>query len=161
MPPPPSRPQARVPTAWISLQTCTDASLLGTALLLSRAASGTRVVPTQQNYLHLPRRMPTLRAHFRLFQEIRISEFCWHRFRCRLLPHCTKLFSFVVNRVAATALSVGNSSSLSYTSSLNRHKFSASRFYRCAPGGKAHSTHWIGGWVGLRTRLDPVKSKKG
>jgi hypothetical protein len=37
---------------------------------------------------------------------------------------------------------------------------SASRTDRFSPGGKSPGTHWIGGWVGTRARLDAVVKKK-
>jgi hypothetical protein len=44
------------------------------------------------------------------------------------------------------------------STALDGGKLSASRSYRFTPGGTAHSTHWIGGWVGLRTTVDAMEN---
>jgi hypothetical protein len=39
-------------------------------------------------------------------------------------------------------------------------EWSASRPGRFTPGERAPSTHWVGGWVNLRTGLDDVENRK-
>jgi hypothetical protein len=39
-------------------------------------------------------------------------------------------------------------------------EWSASRPGRFTPGEKAHCTHWIGGWMDLRTGLDNMEKRK-
>jgi hypothetical protein len=46
------------------------------------------------------------------------------------------------------------------TSALVGGEQSASRPGRFTPGERATVTHWIGGWVGLRTGLDDMKKRK-
>jgi hypothetical protein len=46
------------------------------------------------------------------------------------------------------------------TSALVGGEWSASRPCRFTPGERAPGTHWIGGWVGLRSGLDAVEKRK-
>jgi hypothetical protein len=46
------------------------------------------------------------------------------------------------------------------TSALIGGEWSASRPNRFTPVERAHGTHWIGGWVGLRAGLDDVEKRK-
>jgi hypothetical protein len=46
------------------------------------------------------------------------------------------------------------------TSALDGGEWSASRPCRFNPGERASGTHWIGGWVGPRVRLDAVEKRK-
>jgi hypothetical protein len=46
------------------------------------------------------------------------------------------------------------------TSALNGDEWSASRPSSFTPGEIAPSSHWIGGWVGLRASLDDVEKRK-
>jgi hypothetical protein len=46
------------------------------------------------------------------------------------------------------------------TSALVGGEWSASHSDRFTPGERAAGTHWIGGWVGLRTGLDDVEKRK-
>jgi hypothetical protein len=46
------------------------------------------------------------------------------------------------------------------TSALTGGEWSVSRPGRFTPGERAPGTHWIGGWVGPRTGLDDVETRK-
>jgi hypothetical protein len=46
------------------------------------------------------------------------------------------------------------------TSALAGGEWSASRPGRFTPRERAHSTHWIGGWVDSRAGLDDVEKRK-
>jgi hypothetical protein len=46
------------------------------------------------------------------------------------------------------------------TSALEGRLWSASRPGHFTPGERAHSTHWIVGWVGPRAGLDAVEKRK-
>jgi hypothetical protein len=46
------------------------------------------------------------------------------------------------------------------TSVLVGGEWSASRLGRFTPEERAPGTHWIGGWVDLRARLEAVKKRK-
>jgi hypothetical protein len=46
------------------------------------------------------------------------------------------------------------------TLTLDEGKWSASRPGLFTPGERAPGTHWTGGWVGLRARLDAVEKRK-
>jgi hypothetical protein len=46
------------------------------------------------------------------------------------------------------------------TSALVRNKFLVSRPGCFTPRKRAHGTHWIGGWVGLRAGLDLGEKRK-
>jgi hypothetical protein len=48
----------------------------------------------------------------------------------------------------------------SLTLALEGGEWSASRPGRFTPRERAHGTHWIGGWVGLRAILDVVVKRK-
>jgi len=43
---------------------------------------------------------------------------------------------------------------------LDGGKWSASGPDRFTPGERAHTTHWMGGWVGLETGLNAVEKEK-
>jgi len=48
--------------------------------------------------------------------------------------------------------------SLAFT--LDGGEWSASHSGHFTPRGRAHSTHWIGGWIGLRAGLDTVAKRQ-